>query len=54
MIFGSDWPVSDKSERTYGEVLQLAQDYVHPKGEAVTRKVFSENAKAAYKWVDRT
>ena len=53
MIFGSDWPVSDHSERTYSEVLQLAQDYIHPKGEAITQKVFSDNAKEAYKWVDR-
>ena len=53
MIFGSDWPVSDKSERTYGEILTLAQDYIHPKGDAITQKVFCDNAKTAYKWIDR-
>ncbi len=54
MIFGSDWPVSDNSERSYADVLKLAQDYIHPKGEAVTQKVFCDNARAAYKWVERS
>ena len=54
MIFGSDWPVSDNSERSYADVLKLAQDYIHPKGEGVTQKVFCDNARAAYKWIERS
>jgi L-fuconolactonase len=53
MIFGSDWPVSDYSERSYADVLKLAQAYVATKPAAAEAKVFSENARRAYKWVDR-
>ena len=53
MIFGSDWPVSDRSERTYAEVLELAKAYVATKPKSAKAKVFSENARRAYKWVDR-
>ncbi len=53
MIFGSDWPVSDNSERSYGEVLQLAQDYVRSKPESAYQKVFCENSRRAYTWSDR-
>ncbi|MEX1021084.1 MAG: amidohydrolase family protein [Litorilinea sp.] len=53
MIFGSDWPVSDGSERTYAQVLALAQAYVAQKPASAEAKVFCENAQRAYKWVDR-
>lgn len=53
MIFGSDWPVSDRSERTYAEVLKLAQDYVATKPDSAVEKVFAENALRAYKWQSR-
>ncbi len=54
MIFGSDWPVSDRSERSYAEVVQLAKDYVAMKSESAWDKVFSGNAKHVYKWVERS
>jgi L-fuconolactonase len=54
MIFGSDWPVSDRSERSYADVLQLARDYVATKPATAWGKVFSGNATRAYKWVSRT
>ena len=54
MIFGSDWPVSDRSDRTYADVLKLAQEYVATKPETALAKVFSENARRAYKWKERT
>lgn len=53
MIFGSDWPVSDHSGRSYAEVLTLAQEYVRPKGELAMAKVFRENSLRAYKWKER-
>ena len=53
MIFGSDWPVSDHSGRSYADVLDLAQAYVATKLAAAEAKVFSENARRAYRWVDR-
>jgi len=54
MVFGSDWPVSDYSERSYADVLELAQAYVATKPLPAKAKVFSENARHVYKWVDRT
>ena len=50
MIFGSDWPVSDQSVRSYADVLKLAQAYVATKPPSAEAKVFSENARRAYKW----
>ena len=54
MVFGSDWPVSDYSGRSYAEVLKLAQEYVRPKGESAMAKVFCENSRRAYKWKERS
>ena len=53
MIFGSDWPVSDNSGRSYAEILELAQTYVATKPAAAAAKVFDGNARRAYKWSDR-
>lgn len=53
MIFGSDWPVSDRSKRSYAEVLDLAKAYVATKPASAEAKVFCENARRAYKWTDR-
>ena len=54
MIFGSDWPVSDRSRRPYADVLKLAQEYVATKPPSAKAKIFSENARRAYKWQDRS
>ena len=53
MIFGSDWPVSDRSKRSYAEVLDLAKAYLATKPASAEAKVFCENARRAYKWADR-
>ena len=53
-IFGSDWPVSDHSGRSYADVLKLAQEYVATKPASAEAKVFCENARRAYKWTDRS
>ena len=50
MLFGSDWPVSDRSGRSYADVLRLAQDYVATKPASAEAKVFGDNARRAYKW----
>ena len=50
MIFGSDWPVSDRSERTYADILRLAEQYVATKPASARAKVFADNARAAYDW----
>mgnify|MGYP001174112301 FL=1 len=54
MVFGSDWPVSDRSERTYADVLRLAKDYVATKPDSAWDKVFCENSRRAYKWKERS
>ena len=54
LIFGSDWPVSDRSGRTYADVLQLAKDFVSSKPDSAWDKVFCENSRRAYKWTDRS
>ena len=54
MLFGSDWPVSDHSERSYTEVFRLAENYVRLKGESAMAKVFCENSRSAYKWQERS
>lgn len=54
LLFGSNWPVSDRSQRSYAEVLQLAKDYVATKPKTAWAKVFARNAKRVYKWVERS
>ena len=53
LIYGSDWPVSDRSDRDYAQIQRLAQEYFSSRGEAVLEKYFWRNAKAAYQWVER-
>lgn len=53
IIYGSDWPVLDYSERTYADAQRLVHTYFAQKGDAVLEKYFWKNAKKAYKWVDR-
>ncbi len=53
LIYGSDWPVSDRSGRSYAEVQRLVQTYFAAKGAEASEKYFWKNSKAAYKWIDR-
>ena len=53
LIYGSDWPVSDRSDRDYAQIQRLAHEYFSSRGEAVLEKYFWRNAKAAYQWVER-
>ena len=52
LIYGSNWPVSDRSA-PYGVVFSLVRDYFTAKGPSVLAKFFAGNARAAYKWLDR-
>ena len=52
LIYGSNWPVSARfapPDRVHG----IVRAYVAATGEPAVRKVFAENARAAYKWVAR-
>ena len=53
LIYGSNWPVSDIGG-DYGTVIGLVRSYFEGKGEAAAAKYWSGNARAAYKWVDRS
>ena len=53
VIYGSDWPVLERSKRTPAEAQRLVYDYFSQKGDAVLEKYFWKNAKVAYKWPDR-
>lgn len=52
LLYGSNWPVSDKGA-PYEVVFLLAQEYVGAKGAAVSAKFYWENAQAAYRLRDR-
>ena len=53
LIYGSDWPVSDRSDREYTDIQHLVMTYFTARGEKATENYFWHNAKAAYKWIDR-
>ncbi len=53
LIFGSNWPVCE-SAGEYGLAVEIVSTYFKEKGEVALEKVLSGNAKAAYKWVDRS
>lgn len=52
MIYGSNWPVSDRAADYY-TLQRIVTQYAMRKGDEATRKFCSLNAKRAYKWVER-
>ncbi len=52
LIYGSNWPVSERFA-SCATVQGIVHDYFSAKGTAPLAKVFSRNAKVAYKWIDR-
>ncbi len=53
VIYGSDWPVLERSGRTPADAQRLVYHYFSQKGDAVLEKYFWKNAKLAYQWPDR-
>ena len=53
LIYGSDWPVSDRSGRSYAQVQRLVETYFSGKGSEALEKYFWKNSRAAYKWIER-
>jgi L-fuconolactonase len=51
LMFGSNWPVSDKVG-TYGDVVGIVRPYVAAKGAAAEKALYVETSRRAYKWVD--
>jgi hypothetical protein len=62
--YGSNWPSAHKRDKTYGSIdpnlvyrqqFELAAAFIREKeGKTAARKLIAENARAAYKWVDRS
>ncbi len=52
LIYGSDWPVSDKGA-TYDGVFKVVDEYFRSKGSEACEKYFWKNSKEAYRWVER-
>lgn len=53
LIYGSNWPVSDRAA-DYSTVLRIVTDFFDDKGKAATEKFFAKNAKVAYRYPDRS
>jgi predicted TIM-barrel fold metal-dependent hydrolase len=51
LMYGSNWPVSDKAA-SYAEVLGIVQPYVARKGPEAERWFYAEASRAAYRWVE--
>lgn len=52
LIYGSNWPVSDKGT-SYENLFNLVHEYFSHRGKDSVRKYFLENSQKAYKWVIR-
>ncbi len=52
VIYGSNWPVSDRAADYY-TVQRLALEYAFEQGPAATRNFCSQNAQRAYQWIER-
>jgi predicted TIM-barrel fold metal-dependent hydrolase len=53
LMYGSNWPVAEKGG-TYADQLKIVREYFTAKGSEVVGKYFWKNAKAAYRWVERS
>lgn len=49
LIYGSNWPVSDKIG-PFDVVFRVVHEYFASKGPEASEKYFWKNSKAAYKW----
>jgi len=49
LIYGSNWPVSDRGAG-YDVVFKIVSDYFGGKGAQAAEKFFWQNSKAAYRW----
>ncbi len=52
LIYGSNWPVSDKGA-PYEVVFKIVDDYYRAKGSDACEKYFWKNSLAAYRWIER-
>jgi L-fuconolactonase len=48
LIYGSNWPVSDRSGRSYAEYLAVVKSYFAEKGQEASENYFWRNARTVY------
>ena len=53
LVFGSNWPVCEM-KASYATMFNLLWSYMEEKGESARDKVFRQNARTVYKWLDRS
>ena len=51
LMYGSNWPVSDKAS-SYAEVLDIVKPYVARKGPEAEKWFYADASRAAYRWVE--
>ncbi|MBL9114355.1 MAG: amidohydrolase family protein [Verrucomicrobiaceae bacterium] len=52
VVFGSNWPVSDKGA-SFATVFKIVSDYFSAKGKEACEQYFWKNSLRAYKWIER-
>ena len=52
VIYGSNWPVSDRAS-SFADAFGVVKAYFEAKGSAAAAKYFWQNSKRVYKWLDR-
>jgi predicted TIM-barrel fold metal-dependent hydrolase len=52
LIYGSNWPVSDKGAG-YDVVFRIVNEFFSSKGSEARQKYFSLNSRVAYRWLER-
>ncbi len=52
LIFGSNWPVSDKGT-SYDGVFKIVSGYFAGRGAEACEKYFWKNSRVAYRWIER-
>ncbi len=52
LLYGSDWPVSDKGA-SYDVVFKIVSEFFRAKGSPACEKYFWKNSLAAYQWIER-
>lgn len=53
LIYGSDWPVSDRGA-PYEVLFKIVDEYFRAKGSEACEKYFWKNSLTAYRWIERS
>ncbi len=53
LVYGSNWPVCERAS-DFATAFGVVEAFFSGKGEEAREKYFWKNAKAAYKWIERS